>query len=320
MRASFWKLLIGFAVLALLVALLSRAELDGLDWRRVAIGALLAQPCILFGNLVQAWRHRLLVGSAQLPFPVALRAVILAAGLNLVLPARMSELLKVTYVTRHTGLDGTLVFSALVAERMSDIVFVLLLVAALPASLLPSGDWLVPALVVAGAFLLVVFHRRIAGVLTRLPDGRIRNALLSFAGHYAARMRSPRFPVAVLLGIVALGGGLAAFHLFLDHALDGALPLTGSLAVFLGGILGGTVAVLPGAVGSYHAATALVLAAYGVPAGEALALSVVLHLLQYMLFLPLALAIAAFQPTGLKEALAAARGMLRRPADPASRQ
>jgi uncharacterized membrane protein YbhN (UPF0104 family) len=84
-------------------------------------GALVVQPLVLVSLMAQAQRHAVLARTPPAPFWAAFRAVSLAQGLNVLVPGRLSEGLKATYLRQKAGVPLSDALAALVIERLLDL-------------------------------------------------------------------------------------------------------------------------------------------------------------------------------------------------------
>lgn len=273
-------------------------------------GLFMAQPLIIFATACQAFRHKLLIADPRLSSLTALESVVLASGLNLLIPARLSELLKATYLREQANIPTSIALSAVAVERLTDSAVVLAVTPIMPVMLLPGYGW---AIVLAGlgcAALIAVFRRWIAIVAARASRGRAGNFIALLVQAFGERMMSVRFLAGAALGAAALFSSYCAIYLFLEVAGPGGLGWSATLVVFLAGIAGGAAAILPGGIGSYHAAVTLALAGFGVDLGTAFALSVGMHLLQFVLIFPAAIGIAVARELGLRHIIAKVRELI----------
>jgi uncharacterized membrane protein YbhN (UPF0104 family) len=195
-------------------------------------------------------------------FGHALAALHVALAGNHVLPLRLGEVLRVTSVTRRTGVPFAAAAASTVTLRAADVLAVVGLAAALgpraAAGLVGTAGWLLMlpavALWIAGAWWLrrVTASRGVAAArpgtsavvgVGALAAWLLESALVWQAAHWAG---------------VALGP--------LDAVLVTAVT-----------IMAQTVAVAPGGLGTYEAAGTAALVALGAPAPAALAAAVAAH-------------------------------------------
>jgi uncharacterized membrane protein YbhN (UPF0104 family) len=253
----------GVAVLVLAVAYLVRvvdaaalaAALRAVADRPAALLGALVLYAAAFGVRSWAWR-RVLPGLGAGQSWAALHVSLLG---NHVLPFRLGEALRVTSVTRRTGLPLAPVAASALALRGADLLAVLVLAAvAAPAVAFGAvGQW---GWAVGGALLLLVAAA--VGWLVRLR-------------RRGAEIRLPGPAVAV----AATGAWLleAAVVLAAAHAAGIGLSYPEAVAVTAVTIAAQTVAVAPGGLGGYEAAATAALVGLGAGPGPALAAALVAH-------------------------------------------
>ena len=213
----------------------------------------------------------------------AFNAFVLPIGLNTILPARLSELVKPAYLRWAAGLDLRSGFSILIVEKVFDILVIgaaTLLV--LPSAYLSSGVlFLLIVLVIVAAFLPLTINILIRFLPT--SDSRIVvsiGQLLEAASQVNSRNRY--FPVAALTA----GGwsaSMLSIYTFLSIAGSLSISFAQAAVVFILTLIGGLVAVLPAGLGGFQAAAIIGLLGIGFSEEESLVLSIFLHV-QALLF------------------------------------
>lgn len=272
------------------------------------IGLALAQPAIAAALLLQALRHKIAIHDDRLSFRLALESVLLSTGFNLLAPARLSEVLKATYLREQAHIPINVALSAIAVERLTDVAVVLAMAPFVPALLFVGG--IETAAAVLGLAMLVgLMRNKIIKLLSRSPSNRLREFLLGSLEAFGERIMSGRFILGAMISGAALVLSLVAVHVYLAIASPIGLGWRETLAVFIAGIAGGSAALLPGAIGSFHAAVTLALVGLGIDISSAFALSVGLHLLQYVLTLPAAMVIVLMRNLGFVETLTKARAL-----------
>lgn len=271
--------------------------LRGLDWRAlgqtllgVRMGSLtLCVAMIALGVVLRGLRWSLIAGRAAQAIVPFVRATNLGILGNQVLPARLGEVVRIVALKRilKSGLSES-VGSSLI-DRLFDAVYLFLsawLVSTLMAkALLPQG-WLLGlggALAVLCAGLVVVrtrrFHAWVASWSERYlhrwslrPDAFVQ----AFNGmvERLTRWRSATVVIAVA-ALVWLADYLAVLAALWSIGLD--LPPVAPLLLWVMLAAGSALPSAPGFVGIYQLAAVLALAAYGVPAHQAIAVSLVLQ-------------------------------------------
>ena len=250
---------------------------------KLLVALVASQPAILLSFFLFSIRLRLIAPTPPPKLSTAFNAFVLPIGLNTVLPARLSELVKPAYLRWADGLSLQSGFSILIVEKVFDILVVgaaALLV--LPSAYLSSGILVfLTALIVGAALLPWVVNLLLRFVPT--PENRVIvfiRQLLEAVSQVSGRNRY--FPVIVL----TTGGWLASMlsiFIFLNIAGSLSISFAQATAVFVLTLIGGLVAVLPAGLGGFQAAALIGLLGIGYSEEESLVLAILLHV-QALLF------------------------------------
>jgi uncharacterized membrane protein YbhN (UPF0104 family) len=309
--SSYLKIL---ASLVLLIVVLNSSFFSML-WRGFDIRflwALLAvQPLLLLGLVVHSMRHIVLIGEPRVPLVMAIKAMALSQGLSLLLPGRISELLKGTYLRDHGGVPLSVGISAVILERTID----LLIVAALGFfGLAMSTDAIdyktVQFFGLASIIILLValFARDLMLRMIRaLPWLRLANFTEHTYLHFAATVRTAVFFKAFLLGIIAWCISYANIFAFLQIASNVPIGFSGALLVLVFTTIGGAVPLLPGGLGTYELAAVAALGMLGFEVDKAIPIALALHASQLILMFVLALILMLTERIGLSSLIAELR-------------
>ena len=274
----------------------------------VLLAGLVVQPIILCCFVALAMRHVLLVGVPRVGLGVAFRAIVLSQGLNLVLPARLSELLKATYLRDHAGVPLSSGVSAVVLERSVDVLIVAALGMLGAILYFDLGNfWSIPALGVGLSVVIFVVVRSpnlVMRLVRTVPSKRLVSFLERAYLHFAATVRTRSFWHALLLGGWAWGLSYINILVFLELAGSNPTGLSGALLVFVLTTLGGAVPALPGGLGIYEAAAIIALRTLGYSFDEALVLSLTMHASQLILPFVLAVLIMLTERLGISSLIA----------------
>lgn len=272
------------AVLALLARQLGSGE-HGLTLdSHFLVAVLLFQAPMLVGVLAYARRHAILVRTPPVPLRIALEAVLLSAMLNIVMPGRLSELVKATYLRKHIGVPMAHGLSAVLIERLLDVVIVGAIAATGVAALLRIESILVFLLPVI-AFLALLVMRPVAAALI-MPLSRRTGVAWNFLERqcrYIVEVVQGRIAVhALLLTIVSWLAHLAALYIFFKLVHTGSFSLTDVTLVFGAIVLAGAIPALPAGLGTFEAAVVLVLQNRGFEFNQALGIAVTLHIAELL--------------------------------------
>lgn len=286
------------AVLVLLVLFVRQVP-----WRAVLLAARTADPWRLLLaavlNLVSLaakgvrwWVFLRPVGVRSLA--LVLRATFAGASLNNLVVAQGGEGARVLLVARGAGVSSAPVLAALAVERVFDALsYLVLLVAA--AWLLPLPDvlgrWrgaasLVLALAAVGIAVVLGRARR-SGLRERTPGGdahpRTPSRLAGYAAQFGAALRvtaaPASFAAAAALSACAWLLQIATYHL-VARAAHSPLPVTGSIAALLAVGISFLVRATPGNVGVFQVVYALTVASFGIPRADAIAVAVLIQVVQ----------------------------------------
>ncbi|MCC7483944.1 MAG: flippase-like domain-containing protein [Burkholderiales bacterium] len=287
---------------------------------RLLLAALLVQPLILFGLLASAARFRELTGPPEISLAASAKAQVLSLGMNTLLPGRMAEILKVTYLRDHAGVAFSAGCAAVVLERLIDVAFLGALAALSLLLLLAEVNPVIMGLAIvaaAGMLALPVLEPLFVRALALLPSRIARELGTAVVQHAARRFREGAVLKAVLYG--AAIWTLAGFnvYLFLTVASGGALEPAQALAVFVASLIGIAIPALPGGFGTFEAAVVFVLGRFGFPLEQALAMALVLHAAQIAPVLAGALVIAMRERMGIQSLVRDGARALRAPDRPA---
>lgn len=302
--------LLRIAVVALLIASAVKyvdfAKLTPHLNSQLLVCMLLAQPVLLAAIAMMALRFAMLARTPAVPFHLSFKAMLLSIGLNALLPGRLSELLKVTYLRDHAGVPTASGMAALFLERLSDVVILgLLALASLSLLLLETASLTLALMAAALALLLALprLEKPLVALAQRLPGPALRNIVERFFSHLCARVRDPLFYRSFLYGVAAWLLSWASVAVVVHFAGSIPIGLLGGLTVFIATTLGQAVPALPGGFGTYEAAAVIALKGFGYDFDQALALALALHVSQFLGTLGIALLIASTEKIGMASLL-----------------
>ena len=293
--------LVGIAVTAALVAVAARAIDPGevVEGVRSSDARWLAPAVAAFcaAALLRATRWRAMFVAGERPRLRAVLAAMLVGDLfNNVLPARAGEAARVFALHARSGVSRAQIVATVVLERVFD-VLVLLLMLAVALPLLPDVTWLraaawlgaaVGVAAVAAVVVLRVFGERPLRALLR-PLRRVR---------FVPRDRLEQAPENAVRGLAALTAAawscVVVCAWLLTRAFDLDVPPGAALLVTVATALGMTVPSAPASLGVFEAAAVVALAAFGVPAPQALSYALVLHALMFATLVAGGLAVLAW--------------------------
>lgn len=248
---------------------------------------LIVQPIVFFCFIILSIRHVLLISKPKIKLSIAFRSIILSQGLNLIFPARLSELLKATYLRDRANVPLSSGISAVFLERSVDVLIVATLGLLGFLQYFDRGNFLSIIIVGLGLavaiFILVHSPRLVQRIIHAIPSPHLVSFLEQTYQHFSAVAGTKAFCYALFLGAGAWGLSYINILVFLE--LSGSIPVgfSGALLVFVLTTLGGAIPALPGGLGTYEAAAVIALRSLGYSFEEALALSLTMHIAQLIL-------------------------------------
>ncbi|HEV7252978.1 MAG TPA: lysylphosphatidylglycerol synthase transmembrane domain-containing protein [Mesorhizobium sp.] len=286
-RQTEWALVVSIGVFAALMATLAAVaggddiwrHLARLDWALVA--ALLALSLLNYGLRTLRWHFY----SHHLGIPTSLKAsaVVYVAGFALTTtPGRVGEALRLWLLQRMGGHRYERTLPLLVADRISDMGAVGLLMLIGLAAVSSQILLLLTAVLATSAMLVLMFWPglAIAGVglafrvIGRWPRlfGKIRAAARRTISLFTPRLALP----ALALGMLGWLAEALAFYLLLD-ALGAPIGLLEATLIFTAGMLVGALTMVPGGVGGTEGAMLALLSLQGVPMSVAVPATIVIR-------------------------------------------
>ena len=259
----------------------------------VLFNLILIQPLVLLTYILLAIRFAILVQTPPSPLMPTLKAIFLAFGMNVILPGRISELLKATYLRDRAGISMSAGLSAIFLERMADImVLAMLSLISISFYLVDISRGIAIAFVVvpiAAMILLMRMEKYFIKLISLLPWEPVRGFLERFLSHTVQHLRQGTFYKALLLSAAVWLCDFIFVAFFIHYAGSIPVSLSGVLMVLVAIVIGAAIPALPGGLGTYEAAAVFSLKGLGYSVEEALALGIALHI--SVVFLPIVAAV-----------------------------
>jgi len=232
---------------------------------------------------------------------LAVKATVAGAGLNNILVANSGEAARVVFVTRASGAPSAAVLAALALERLFDLIGYIALMAS-AAYFLPMphevARWRFAAVgVLLGMIVLFgVLLRRSPGIVaaTVYPStlvGRVRTYLDRFMVSVRSILTLQRICLAMLLSLVNWAAQIATYHL-VAVAAHFPISIVGSVTTLITANVGFLVRATPGNVGVFQVVYGVTAEALGLDKASAVAVALLLQLIQNLPVTLLAIAIA----------------------------
>ncbi|MBA2683944.1 MAG: flippase-like domain-containing protein [Gemmatimonadaceae bacterium] len=265
----------------------------------ILLVATLANFVTLAAKALTWWIFLRAVGVPSLA--LATKATVAGAGLNNILVANSGDAARVVFVTRASQASSAAVLAALALERLFDLIGYIALMAG-AAFFLPMphevARWRFVAVgVLLGIVVLFgVLLRRSPGALaaTVYPStlfGRARSYLDRFMTSVRSILTLERIAFAMLLSLVNWAAQIATYHL-VAVAAHFPISLVGSVTTLITANVGFLVRATPGNVGVFQVVYGVTAQALGLDKASAVAVALLLQLIQNLPVTLLAVAIA----------------------------
>ena len=289
------RLLIGVGLAALAIYLLSRQVHWGtaLQYLRLAspVWVLVALGFILVNDVAKTLRWRLLFPPGQLPSRgYAFGALMSGQLLNFVLPLRSGDLTRAYFMGRYRGASTATAVGTIGAEKVIDLTILGFLFAlVLPSFILPAWLGSPERSAFIGAIVGLMLW---VGVLVALPIGQRVLARLAMSRPVLSKpsralsglldglqaLRHVRLlPWLLAFSVAAWAAGILV-NTALLRAVGLPPTLLNSVLVVLIIQSGISVPLAPGQIGVFEALAVLALSLTGLPAEQALAFGILLHI------------------------------------------
>ncbi len=307
------RLGLAVGITALVVWLLVR-ELDwdavvnalrNADYRWVALGI-----CAIGGTFfARVWRWQALLWQADLHLRPTMTAILVGQVVNTALPMRSGDVVRAVWLGQEQGTSASEALGSIALEKVWDLLAVFLCGLVLLIAM-PLPDWFTQStwgtalmLLVAGGVLWVglrwkaVFFRWAGWVLAHFPQmglirvgwdqtllPRLRRLAQGLESVLNAEASARAFLWTVLywaLGTVANWAVIQAFSTPLTDGTplnNGASSMLAALFLVVALMVGGAAVPTPGRLGIFEGLCVVSLALFEVPADQALAIGLVLHL------------------------------------------
>jgi hypothetical protein len=280
--------LIGLAILVSLFRVTSihpkeiLAQLRTIDVRLYALAIIIYATTFLFRGL--RWQRLLGNTGSKLPLAPLTEVIFLSWFVNSIVPAKLGDLYRGYLLRREYGQSMSRTVGTVVAERVLDILALILLLGATGYFVLKtraSGDvdnllhvgWVLFAVLVMGMLVVYRYGER----LVRFFPHRIQDVYAKFA-HGAFASLHPA-PLVLVLTVLAWGAEAGRLFFVMKALHVGVGP--GAALFTVAAISLALIAPTPGGLGAVEAAFVAILAVFGVPVQVALAVALMDRLISY---------------------------------------
>ena len=297
--------LIGFLIsIILLVIVFSQ-----LDWQTFLLSLRSIQPfwiiagsvMFIIGVALRSLRWNVIAGHPVKEYRYFWKSMNLGYFANMIYPARAGEFMRMIAIHRYVGMPQGKAISSVIIDRIADIsvigVFIVLLLFQQAAGFswgmgfffLLLAFFLLSVLLILFIFYGDRFQEKIFFLVKKFPEWIAKQVEIwysqAFEGAQTLRSKYCVFVIVTLSFFAFLFDSLGLYSLML--AFGWVLPFTSAfyLAIFLQA--GSVLPSAPGYIGIYQIACVLALRIFGVDDSAAIAYSIVLQIVSFVIFLVL---------------------------------
>lgn len=295
---------------------------------RLNIGELVAQfdnNLFVAGLVIQvpmaiaffyAWSPAIPVWTPAIPMIPAMEAVVLSSALNVVLPGRISEVIKAVYLRSRLGVPLPSGLSAITIERLFDLAIVRAIAATGVAGTFVPNSWCLLA-VPLGAIIALAVIRPVCSALMRLTSSehRVIGFIHRYCRHIVSVLSTTRAIRASLLMVSSWVAHFSAFGCFSSCSLFMRSP-SGTWPQYLArSFLPARPPRCPPASGCSRRLVVVVLQPLGFEFHQALATAIALHAGELFLSVTIGPAVMLYRSTGFAARAKHAVSMMRKSGD-----
>lgn len=261
---------------------------------------LVSLSLLIIGLLIRSYRWQYIAARGTIPLLPFIEAYIVGYCGNLLLPARSGELLKIVVIRSFARINSGTAVSSVIFDRICDGIAVALFLGAVlvlkGSSLsIPIGIHIMSLLFVGGGIGICLFilygdrsEKYSDRLLLYLPDAirdKIHN-LFHQARETSLRLKDIRAVVTVLTLSVVVAFIDALGYMAIFYGFGWNLPLLAAVLLMIFISAASVLPSAPGYFGIYQIACIFSLSQFGIDNTDAIACSLIIHLLLYLLYLP----------------------------------
>lgn len=245
------------------------------------IGLLLTLLAVFLSEVVVAYRWYFL-NEKKMSFKSAFEAVMLSFFFNIFTPAKIGDLSKVYYLEKKESQHPIYTLSLTIVERFYDVIILGTLFAISLFFYFTQNMFLAFGLLVVflGLFFYLITNSKLTlALIKHIPIKKVKILLYLVYKAVRARFRTHKFMTLFLLSVAVWIGYYFANYVFFLFATNLDLTFWQIFVVSTITFVVSAVPITPGSIGTFQAAMVFSLSWYGVPKEEALAVSIILHVL-----------------------------------------
>ncbi|UCC38788.1 MAG: flippase-like domain-containing protein [Candidatus Aminicenantes bacterium] len=294
------KILLGTSVTALALWLSFRK----LDWEALGeafsninlFWIILALVNTIFSVFILGWRWQILLQPEEkIPLNSLFRLNIISQYTNIIMPARLGEVVRAYLTTKQYKVSGGYVIGTIAIEKILDFLIFVLFWISIPAILAIEIEFkgykialFFCALIACFLIIIIIWPKILLkriSLFSRFLPTKLRQAFQGFfekSFKAFSQFRSIKTSTTLIFLTFVLIGAQVLTNFLLFKAFDLNLSFWVGLVVLLAIQVGNIPPSVPGKIGVFEYAVILALAAFGISKSHALSYGILLHLVAYL--------------------------------------
>ncbi len=217
------------------------------------------------------------------PMPIAIRATIICAGYNNILPAKAGDMLKVLFLAGYSKRAISEVLPFVIQERLYDFIclgIICLSTLYFAPLFIDTSFFAVGLLLIfCTIFIVIYFQAKILYVLSLIRHEKIRSIGINLFENFVSGITFKKFVLLLTLTGVIWLFYFISFYICIIHVGNIPLSLSQCAIVFCVTSMGMALPSSPGGLGVFEGAAVLSLSWFNVDAESALSIAVLTHCL-----------------------------------------
>jgi uncharacterized protein (TIRG00374 family) len=289
-----------------------------LDWKELFnnlninhfYALIIVQPLQVLSIYFLSRRFSILSGGIDNKEKNYFKAYLLSIGLNTFIPARLSELVKITYMKKKGNLSTTHYVSALILERYLDIIFlVILMFLGTLLSLVEFNQKILSILIILIGLIFILFFfnslvfQKILNFLKKFLDHKYYKIIKDFFDLISKKIFKLDFLYSFFLSLIVWAISFLLVFIILKYLHGELINVYGASIIFLSLSLSRIIPGLPANIGTFETAIVFSMSKLGFNINDAFLTAITIHLSQIIFPTIISLIIFTNDGIGIKSFL-----------------
>ena len=279
---------------------------------------IMVQPLQVLSIYMLSRRFSILSGGIKNKEKNYFKAYLLSIGLNTFIPARLSELIKITYMKKKGNLSTTHYVSALILERYLDIIFLIILIfLGILFSLVEFNQKILIFLIALIGIIFTLFFlnsfvlQKILNLLKKFLDYKYYKITKNFFDLISKKIFKLDFLYSFLLSLVVWVISFLLVFIILKYLHGDLVDAYRASIIFLSLTLSRIIPGLPANLGTFELAIIFSMSKLGFEINDAFLTAITIHLSQIIFPTLISLIIFTNEGLGIKSFLKSTKNFIK---------